>query len=65
MTPYSTTYAAEIVKVVTILAAIWGLDIDVQALETTVALVILVATSAWTLVERYKKGGVSAFGIRY
>ena len=64
MTPYSTTYTAEIIKIVAIVAAIFELDIDISELEITIGLLALIASSAWTLWERYKKGGVSILGVR-
>jgi hypothetical protein len=61
---YSTTYAAEIVKLISIAAMLFGFDVDASQLEVTLGLLAVILSSAWTLYQRYKAGGVNAFGLR-
>ncbi len=61
---YSTTYTAEIVKLFSVFALLLGFDIDTTNLEVTVGLVVVIVSSAWTLYQRYKAGGVSILGVR-
>ncbi len=61
---YSTTYTAEIVKLASIFALIFGYEIDGSQLEVTVGIIVIIGSSAWTLYQRYKAGGVSMIGVR-
>ena len=61
---YSTTYTAEIVKLLSVFALLLGFEIDTASLEVTAGLVIVIISSAWTLYQRYKAGGVSILGVR-
>ena len=61
---YSTTYLAEIIKLASVFALLLGFEIDTEQLEVTLGVLFVVATSIWTLYQRWKAGGINAFGIR-
>lgn len=61
---YSTTYVAEIVKLISIFGLLLGFDVDVDSLTVVAGIIITIATSLYTLYMRYQAGGVSAFGFR-
>lgn len=62
--PYSTTYVAEIVKLISIFGLLLGFDVDVDSATVVVGLLMTIATSVYTLYMRYTAGGVSALGFR-
>ena len=64
MTPYSTTYTATIVILLTALARVFGIEVMEEQLQVTVETLLVIGSGVWILIERYKKGGISAFGIR-
>lgn len=43
---------------------LFGFDVDASQLEVTLGLLAVILSSAWTLYQRYKAGGVNAFGLR-
>jgi len=61
---YSTTYVAEIVKLISIFGLLLGFDVDVDSVTVVVGLLLTIGTSAYTLYKRFQAGGVSAFGFR-
>ena len=61
---YSTQYIATIVLAVTAVAAIFDVEIVQDDLTMAVGLVLSIVSSVWILVERFRKGGISAFGFR-
>jgi hypothetical protein len=61
---YSTTYTAEIVKLISVIGLLLGFEIDTDNLTATIGLLLIIGSSAWTLYQRYKAGGVSALGFR-
>ena len=61
---YSTTYTAEIIKVLSIVAVLFGFEVDMKELEVIVPLVAVAVTSIYTLIRRFQKGGINAFGVR-
>jgi len=61
---YSTTYTAEIIKLISVFGLLLGFEIDTTQLEITLGLILVIGSSIWTLYQRYKAGGISAFGVR-
>jgi hypothetical protein len=61
---YSTTYVAEIVKLISIFGLLLGFDVDVDSVTAVVGLLFIIGSSAYTLYRRFQAGGVSAFGFR-
>jgi len=61
---YSTTYTAEIIKLISVFALLLGFEIDTTELEVTLGLVLVIGSSIWTLYQRYKAGGINALGVR-
>ena len=61
---YSTTYISVIVAVVAELLKWSGVEVGSEALTTTVLTVVQVASAIWILIERFKKGGISALGVK-
>ena len=61
---YSTTYLAEIVKVVAMLGIVFGFEVDEQILLEVVSATAFVVAQVYTLYKRFQLGGVNAFGIR-
>jgi FtsH-binding integral membrane protein len=64
MSRISTTFIAEIVKVLSIIALLLGFDINTEELEVVIGLIVVIASSAWTLWERYKRGDVTKLFIK-
>jgi len=60
----STTCTATILLVITAIANIFGLEVMEEQLQTTIEVLVTIGSGIWILVERYKKGGISAFGLR-
>ena len=61
---YSTTYASVIVAVVAEVLKWSGIEVGGEALTTTVLTLIQVLSGVWILIERFKKGGISALGVK-
>ena len=61
---YSKTYLAEIVKFISVLALIFGFEVDENVLMMTVTGVAFIASQAYTLWLRYKLGGINGLGFR-
>lgn len=67
---YSTTYTAEIVKLLSVFALIMGFDFDEETITAIVGAVIVLASSIYTLYHRYKAGkegraeAVSVLGLK-
>lgn len=58
----STTYLAVILNLLAQVLPMLGINVGSAALNTTAQTIIAVATGVWVLVERYKRGDVTAFG---
>lgn len=56
MKNYSTTYTAEIVKLVSVFALIMGFDFNEETTTAVVGALILLATTGYTFYQRYKSG---------
>ena len=61
---YSTTYLAEIVKVVSVIALARGIELDQQVILEIIGAIGLIIAQVYTLYKRFQLGGVNAFGIR-
>jgi len=61
---YSTTYTATVVLLLTAMANIFGVEVMSEELQATVETLLVIGSSIWILIERFKKGGISAFGVR-
>lgn len=61
---YSTTYSATLVLLITAMANVFGLEVMPEQLQVTVETLLIIGSSAWILIERFRKGGITAFGVR-
>lgn len=64
MTPVSTTYTATIVLVINMIASLFEVQIVQEDLQVTVQTIMTILAGSWILIERYRKGGINAFGVR-
>ena len=62
--PFSTTIAAVIVNMLATFLPLMGINIGSEALTTTVATLVTLATGIWIWKERVVKGDVSGLGLR-
>ena len=46
------------------MANIFGVEVMSEELQATVETLLVIGSSIWILIERFKKGGISAFGVR-
>lgn len=60
----STTYTATIILLLTAILNIFGIEVVEEQLQETVSILVSIGTAIWVLVERYRKGGISAFGLK-
>lgn len=61
---YSTEYLAVIVLLLTKFLPLIGINLDANAISTTVTSLIAVCSGLWLLYKRFQKGGVSPLGFR-
>lgn len=61
---YSTTYIAEIVKLLSVVGLILGFEVDADQLMTVLGIAALIASQVYSLWLRYQLGGINAFGIK-
>lgn len=60
----STTILAVVINLLAVLLPKIGVEIGTEALTTTVATIVQVATGLWIWFRRYQAGGVTLAGIR-
>jgi len=70
MNKYSTTYIAEIVKLVSVFALILGFDFDEETLTAVIGAIMLLASVGYSLYQRYvsgkegRAGAINPLGLR-
>jgi hypothetical protein len=64
MENFSTTYLSVIVLVIGEVLKATGINVGSEALTTTILTLIQVVSAVMILVERFKKGGITAFGAK-
>jgi len=64
MTPISTTYIAEYVKIIAMLAVFFGYELNVEEITTLIASIVVICSTLWTLKERFKRGDITKLGRR-
>lgn len=63
-TKMSTTYIAQIVSMAAWVFTLMGIDVGIEALNTTVTTIIAIATGLYVFYGRYRAGGITALGTR-
>ena len=61
---FSTTYLSTIVMFLAFLAKVMGVEVGSEQLTTTVEVIVAFVAGVWILIERFKKGGITAFGTK-
>lgn len=61
---YSTTYTATVVLILTSIANIFSIEVVSDELTVIVSASLTILSGMWIIIERYRKGGLSAFGFR-
>jgi len=64
MPVYSSEYLAVIVMVLAKVLPLVGIEVGSEALTTTATTLIAVVSGLYLLFKRWKRGGVSALGVR-
>lgn len=61
---YSTTYIAVIVNILATFLPRFGITVGSEELTSIAQAVVAVVTGVWVIVQRYRKGDVTAAGLR-
>ena len=60
----STTYAAVIINILSVVLPLLGITVGSEALTTTATTIIAVLTGLWVLKERYGRGDINIAGLK-
>lgn len=61
---YSTEYTAVIIMLLTQLLPKVGINLDQNAITTTITTLVTLGSGLWLLVKRYQRGGITMAGVR-
>lgn len=61
---YSSTYIAVIVNILSVTLPKIGVEIGSENLTTTIQTLIALVSGVWVMIQRYRLGGITAFGSR-
>lgn len=60
----STTIISVVVNLLSMLLPTIGVEVGSEELTQTIQVIVAVVTGVWIWIERVKKGGVNALGVR-